>query len=241
KELVEIAGATIVSGMAEGIDSVAQWATLNAGGKTVAVLGNGIDKIYPLKNLKLYEAIKERGCIISEFPLGCQSYGRNFPRRNRLMSALGRGIIVIEAHRGSGVFHTVSHGLDQGKDIFAFPGSVFEPGSYASHFFIKEGTAKPVFTTADIIEEYFDMDLLCRDAVSGVREIDLTGRDPEERLILEALVKGELSFDAICRRVNLTSAEVNSLLALLEVEGLVAKRPGQIYGLANYIDEVDNE
>lgn len=241
KELVEIAGATIVSGMAEGIDAVAHWAALNSGGKTLAVLGNGIDRIYPSINAKLYEAIKERGCIISEFPLGCESLARNFPRRNRLMSALGRGVVVIEAHQGSGVFHTVSHGLDQGKDIFAFPGSVFAPGSYGPHFFIKEGTAKPVFTTGDILEEYFDMDLLCRDAVGGLREMDLSSYNPEERRILEALAKGELSFDALLAVSHMESGALNALLALWEVEGLVVKGPGQMFALANYIDEVENE
>ncbi len=241
KELVKIAGTTIVSGMAEGIDAIAHWAALNAGGKTVAILGNGIDKIYPASNSKLYHEIKERGCIISEFPLGYQSYGRNFPKRNRLMSALGRGVIVIEAHRGSGVFHTVSHGLDQGKDIFAFPGSVFEPGSYGSHFFIKEGTAKPVFSTNDILEEYFDIDLLYRDSDISSEKRDFSSYEPNERRILEGLARGELSFDALVRISGMEPGALNSLLALWEVEGIVAKRPGQVYALANYIDEVEDE
>lgn len=241
KELVKIAGAVIVSGMAEGIDAIAHWGALNAGGRTVAVLGNGIDKIYPAINAKLYAEIKERGCIISEFPLGCESYGYNFPYRNRLMSALGQGVIVIEAHRGSGVFHTVSHALDQGKDVFAFPGSVFAPGSYAPHFLIKEGTAKPVFSTEDIIEEYFDLDLLYRDRHEENRERDFSSYAPEERKLLEALSKGELSFDALSVISGLASGELNAILTLWEVEGIIAKGPGQMYGLANYIDEVDNE
>ncbi|MEG1477907.1 MAG: DNA-processing protein DprA [Clostridiales bacterium] len=238
-ELVKIAGATIISGMAEGIDSISHWGALNAGGKTLAVLGNGIDIIYPSFNTNLYEEIKKKGCIISEFPLGYGSLAANFPRRNRLMSALGRGVIVVEAHKGSGVFHTVSYGLDQGKDIFAFPGSVFSGGSYAPHFFIREGTAKPVFTTEDILEEYFDMDFLYRDTKDV--SWDFSEYPPEQRKILEALEKGELTFNALLRISQMDAPSLTSLLSLWEVDGLVNKKPGQCFALVNYIDEVENE
>lgn len=231
KELVEIAGATIVSGMAEGIDTIAHWAALNAGGKTIAVLGNGIDRIYPVFNGKLYEEIKEKGCIISDYPLGYESLAENFPKRNRLMSALGRGVIVIEAHRKSGVFHTVEHGLDQGKDIFAFPGSVFSGGSFASHYFIREGTAKPVFSTEDIIEEYFDLELLRRNQAEEA--LDFSNFSEDECKILEPLQRGDLSVEAIVRVSGKTPAEVNAMLTMLEVDGVITKKPGQVIGLSN--------
>ena len=129
-------------GNGRSIDAAAHWAALNAGGETIAILGNGIDVIYPSINTKLYMQLKERGCLISEFPLGAESLKHHFPRRNRLMSALGNGVVVVEGTRHSGVFHTVSHGLEQGKEIYAVPGSIFQGSSYAPHFLIKEGTAK---------------------------------------------------------------------------------------------------
>lgn len=141
----------IVSGMARGIDSFAHEATLKAKGKTIAVLGSGLDVIYPKENIKLYEdIIKNDGLIISEYPLGTPPRKQNFPARNRIISGLSDGVLVIEARKNSGTNITVDFALEQGKDVFVIPGDIYSKTSDGTNFLIKEG-AIPVTSFKDII------------------------------------------------------------------------------------------
>lgn len=141
----------IVSGMARGIDSFAHEAALDAKGKTIAVLGSGLDVIYPIENKILYEnVIKNDGLIISEYPLGTKPSRQNFPARNRIISGLSDGVLVIEARKNSGTNITVDFALDQGKDVFVIPGNIYSKTSDGTNFLIKEG-AIPVTSYKDIL------------------------------------------------------------------------------------------
>ena len=150
-ELVS-AGFTIVSGLALGVDTAAHWSALQVGGRTIAVLPCGIDQVYPPSNKKLARAIIKHGLVLTEFPVGTAPEKANFPLRNRIIAGLSLGVLVVEAAVGSGTFHTVSAALEQGKDVFAVPGSIFSPYSEGCAALIKKG-AKPVTRAADILEE----------------------------------------------------------------------------------------
>jgi len=146
-------GVTIISGMARGIDSVAQESALLVGNKTIAVLGNGLDVVYPSENKKLMDKIAENGTLISEYPPKTEPNGRNFPWRNRIISGLSRGILVSEAPKKSGALITAEYALEQGKDIFAVPGSIFKAESEGANKLLASG-AKAVTSAKDILDEY---------------------------------------------------------------------------------------
>ncbi len=148
------AGFTVISGMASGVDGAAAKAALDAGGKTVAVLGSGIDVIYPKENTDLFNRIVENGVVMTEYPPGTRPLPYNFPHRNRLMSALGKGVLIAEAPTRSGALITASQALDMGKNVFAVPGSVFKENSGGVNMLIQQG-AKPVMHPRDIMCEYF--------------------------------------------------------------------------------------
>jgi len=149
-------GAVVVSGMAAGIDTVAHTGALKGGGKTVAVLGCGVDVTYPPQNETLKGLIAQNGAVVSEFPPGTQPDGPNFPIRNRIISGLSQGLVVVEGRRRSGSLITAGHALAQGRDVFAVPGSVFDVGSVGPHWLIAQG-AIPVTCTRDILEEYLSV------------------------------------------------------------------------------------
>lgn len=237
-DLVQMRDVMIISGMAEGIDAAAHYGALEAGGYTVAVLGSGIDKPYPAINTELYYTLKQRGCVLSEYPFGCDPHSHHFPARNRLMSALGRGVLVVEGRERSGVFHTVNHSLEQGKDVFAVPGSIFAKSSYAPHFFIREGSAKLVTCAADILEDYFDLRM---DEPDDIEEFDFSAYSPEEAAVLNAMMERPLSFDEIMSLLQCSASETSVLLTRWDIEGLIHQGPGKIYSLRNYINEVKNE
>ena len=146
-------GVTIISGMARGIDSTAHRGALDAGGRTVAVLGSGVLNIYPPENASLAKKISNNGALISEFPLKRAPLRENFPRRNRIVSGLSKGVVVVEAAKRSGALITADLALDQGRDVFAIPGEVDSPTSYGTNYLIKQG-AKLVDSAEDILEEY---------------------------------------------------------------------------------------
>ncbi len=155
-------GFTIVSGLAKGIDSYAHFGTIEAKRKTIAVLGNGLDTIYPKENLKLSEKILENeGAIISEYPLGTQPNRENFPARNRIISGLSNGILVVEAKEKSGTLITTDFALEQGRDVFVIPGNIDSENSFGTNELIKQG-AKLVTNPKEILEEYqYRTDLFC--------------------------------------------------------------------------------
>jgi DNA processing protein len=232
-DLVKKADVSIISGMAEGIDAAAHWGALGAGGYTAAVLGNGIDVIYPAFHGKLYQMLKEKGCILSEFPLGYESFPQNFPIRNRLLSGLSKGVFVTEARIKSGAYHTVKHGLEQGKEIYALPHSIFASGSYLPHYLIETGQAKFAACAEDILEDFIDVDLVERmqqaENVDGYR----LASTKKERDVIYELEKGGRSFDNLLQSSLLTAPELSSFLTRLEMEGAIYETSEKTFMLKN--------
>ena len=223
-ELCE-AGLTIVSGLALGTDAQVHKAALDANGRTIAILGSGIDKILPQTNRFLGEKIvaSGQGAIISEFPPGTDAYPSNFPFRNRLISGLSLGVLVIEASEKSGTMLTVGHALDQGRDVFAVPGSVLSILSRGPHKLIKMG-AKLVEKAEDILEE---LELKVEKQKREVSEIFPDSK--EEELILKALGADSLHIDTLIRTSGLTTSVVSSTLTLMEMSGKVRNLGGGRY------------
>jgi DNA processing protein len=222
-------GVGVVSGMARGIDSASHWGCLREGGYTIAVLGTGLNVVYPSGNEKLYGQILEKGTVLTEFPLGTPPEPRNFPIRNRIISGLSRGVVVVEATRRSGSLITASMALEQGRDVFAVPGSVDSFKSAGTHLLIKQG-AKLVENASDILE-----DLGFGGAGSTVQEpAGGQGRlegalDEREARIYALLGEYPLQVDEIVRMADMEAGEVLSLLLRLELHGLVRQLPGKIF------------
>jgi DNA processing protein len=208
-------GITVVSGLAMGIDSIAHKAALEADGRTIAVLGCGVDIIYPERNQALAEQIMENGAIISDYPLGTRPMGANFPPRNRIISGLSRATLVTEAGEKSGALITVEFALEQGRDVFAVPGSIFSPNSSGVHRLIRNGAAL-VSCAQDILEE------LHMTAVSLQQEIAAAlPEDPAEAALLQHLSAEPQHIDALCRASGQSVQEISATLAMLELKGYV--------------------
>jgi DNA processing protein len=220
------AGTTIVSGLARGIDSHAHRAALEAGGRTLAVLGSGVDIIYPWENLKLAQEIAARGALISEYPLGTQPEAGNFPPRNRIISGLSRGIVVVEAGEQSGALITADYAADQGRDVFAVPGSIFQRGCQGTNRLIRDG-ATPVLAAGDVL------DALNLTAVpQQVQAHMLFPTDATEALLLDQIAEDPAHVDEVSRATGLPIATVTSTLALMELKGLVRHAGGMNYARA---------
>ncbi len=220
-------GVCIVSGLAHGIDCIAAEAALEArlnDYPTVAVLGCGVDVIYPRQNAALYARIIERGAVISEFLPGTRPEKYNFPRRNRVISGLSRGVAVVEASAESGTSITVDHALEQGRDVFAVPGRITDRSSEGTNLLIAQGCAKCVLSASDILEEYG-----VRDAASRPAEIDESKLTVEQTLIVRLLMADERSFDELCELTGLPAAELNSVLTQLEFSGIIKQSPGRLF------------
>jgi len=225
-ELAEI-GLTIVSGLAPGIDTFAHTATLERNGRTIAVLGTGVDEksIYPRSNVELSrKIIKTGGCLISEYPPGTPGSKFTFPRRNRIISGLSLGVLIVEAKQKSGALITASWAQKQGRKIFAIPGQIHSLNSKGTHYLIKNG-AKLVESANDILKE-LNLSLSVSDTDRTIR-----GENEEENLILESLKEESLYIDKIIERTKLSAAEVAGALAILEIKGKVRNLGGNIYAL----------
>ena len=216
---------TIVSGLARGIDACAHMATLRAGGRTIAVLGSGVDVIYPPEHRGLAQQIKENGVIISEYPPGTQPDAINFPPRNRIISGLSLGVVVIEADQRSGALITSEYAVDQGREVFAVPGNILNKSSRGTNQLIQNG-AKMVLGVKDILEE------LNLDMVPAYVEAQKVAPENEvERSLLTHLSHEPVQTDELVHAMNLPTEVVTSTLALMELKGLVHQASGTSYVL----------
>jgi len=221
------AGFTIVSGLARGIDLCAHQGALKAGGRTLAVLGNGLSAIYPPEHARQADRIAEQGAVISEFPMATQPAPENFPRRNRIISGLSFGVLVVEAGKHSGALITASSAAEQGKDVFAVPGRIDTPFTAGTHRLIQDG-AKLVHSLEDILDEYPDVGLDGDRAAERTEgALPLGPRlDPQEEAILGVLDGEPLTADQIAERTGLSAPAVASQLTLLELKRGVRAVPG---------------
>jgi len=217
---------TIVSGLARGIDTVAHKAALEAGGRTIAVMGCGLDMIYPAENLKLAQDIVKNGALISDYPIGTKPAAHNFPRRNRIMSALSLGVMVVEAANSSGALITADLALEQNKEVFAVPGSILSPLSRGTNRLIQDG-AKLVMDSTDILEE---LNLNIIPSEPGQKR-DIIVNELESAL-LRQLSYDSAHIDDICRNSGLDIAAVSSNLAMMELKGIIKQVAGMNYVLS---------
>lgn len=218
------AGLTIASGLALGIDAAAHQGALAAGGDTLAFIGTGIDRVYPASNQQLAHAIAARGAIVSEHPLGTPPVASNFPRRNRMISGVSRGVLVVEATVDSGSLITARLAAEQGRDVLAVPGSIHSPQSRGCHKLIKQG-AKLVETVQDILDELsWGTGAAARPAAATV--VDSTTMAGE---VLEAMAFDPCSLDELAARSGLPPEKVSVVLLHLELEGRVASLAGGRY------------
>ena len=218
------AGLTIVSGLAMGIDAAAHRGGLGTSGSTITVLGTGVDVVYPRRNEDLAAAIAKEGLLLSEFPLGTPPVAHNFPRRNRLISGLGRGCLVVEAAAASGSLITARLAADQGRDVFAIPGSIHSPLSKGCHALIKAG-AKLVESADDILAELSGFQRT--GFASTVVEDD--DRSSELSCLLKFMGHDPVDVDWLCVQAGLSAEQVSSELLRLELAGRIAALPGGLY------------
>ena len=210
------AGVTVVSGLARGVDTIAHRTALDTGGRTIAVLANGLDTIYPPENRRLAEEITEHGAIVSDYPLGTKPRADFFPRRNRILSGLSLGTLVIEGDVKSGAMITAKFATEQNRDVFAVPGSIFSPQSRGPLSLIRDG-AMPISSAQEILE-----------ALNLARlgaQLDFGRAAPpasdEERTLMGVLTREPQHIDEVARQTGLAAAMVSGTLALLELKGLV--------------------
>ncbi|MFH1086836.1 MAG: DNA-processing protein DprA [Chloroflexota bacterium] len=219
---------TVVSGLALGIDGLAHQAALAAGGRTLAVQGCGLDIIYPERHKPLAERICQQGALISDYPLGTQPEANTFPPRNRLISGLSLGTLVVEAGLHSGALITLQFALEQGRETFALPGSVQSRMSAGTNAAIQRGEAKLVSTVADILEE---LNLTQVAEHKAVREV--LPESPTEAALLACLESEPVHIDEIVRRSGLAAAIVSSTLCVMELKGMVRRVDNMSYTLVH--------
>lgn len=227
-------GFTIVSGLARGIDTAAHQGALKAKGRTIAVLGAAMDQLYPPENAELADAIAQNGAVVSEYPLGRQADRQTFPYRNRIISGLSQGVLVVEAGGKSGSLHTADAALEQGRSVFAIPGRIDHPSARGPNRLIKNG-AKLVDNVADILEEF---ELLIPPGELEEPEKQPAARpeiplSEEEKRLVEILWQGAQDIDSLAREAGFTSAEISGVLLGLEMKRVVKILPGRIVELAD--------
>lgn len=219
-------GVTVVSGLAHGIDTAAHEGALIGMGKTIAVLGCGTDVIYPIENEALYQRILENGgAIVSEYLPGTKPSPGNFPARNRIISGMSQGVLLVEGAEKSGAMITVNDAIDQNRDVFAVPGGIYSSLSYAPNKLIVSG-ANPVLSAWDILEHYR---WAARPDAQDAAPRNKIVLDPEDDQIVQPLLEQELSFDELANLVDFPIAKLNSHLTMLELRGIIVKVPGGLY------------
>jgi DNA processing protein len=223
-------GLVITSGLALGIDAAAHEGALASGGRTLAVMGTSLDRVYPARNRDLAHAIAERGALVSELPIGTPPVAENFPRRNRLISGLALGVLVVEAATQSGSLITARLANEQGREVFAIPGSIHNPLAKGCHALIRQG-AKLVETAADILEELGALATAASEPASCPAAASSSAAlDDEYRQLLATMGDEPVGIDLLVDRCGLTAEAVSSMLLILELEGYVAAIPGGLYG-----------
>jgi DNA processing protein len=229
-------GVTIVSGLARGIDAAAHRAAVEVGGRSVAVMGTGLDAIYPRENLRLAERLLERGALVTEFPTGTPPTGQNFPFRNRVISGLSLGVLVVEASERSGSLITARMAAEQGRDVWAVPGNITSGNSYGPNHLIKDG-ARPVLEWRDVVEElparWRDEILEAEREHSGPSQRELAAAVElsahEKRVLAHLAPDAPRHLDLLWARTELDSGALSEALFTLEIKGLVAAVPGGMY------------
>jgi DNA processing protein len=219
-QVLSDAGLTIVSGLALGIDSAAHRGGLSGASSSVAVVGTGLDKVYPARNRELAHRLAADGALVSEFPLGTSPLAANFPRRNRVISGLARGCLVVEAALQSGSLITARQALEQGREVFAIPGSIHSPLSKGCHWLIKQG-AKLVETAQDVLDE-----LGMGSAASARAQEAGPSLQPHESQVLTAMGFEPVDADTICHRLGLAPDAASEILLKLELDGYLTRLPG---------------
>lgn len=235
-----LAGNTVTSGLAEGIDGAAHAAALDAGGKTVAVLGTGIDLVYPRQHAELAARIAASGALVSEYPPGVPGHPKHFPRRNRIISGLSLGTLVVEASLKSGSLTTARYAAEQGREVFALPGSIHSPLARGCHKLIREG-AKLVETAGEVLEELHGVGALLADGLRERLAMTADGQDaaaarfaddprthdPDYAALTKALGPEPVALDELALRTGLPAASLSSMLLMLELDGLVVAENGR--------------
>jgi len=224
------AGLIITSGLALGIDAASHQGALDAGTPTIAVMGTGLDRVYPARNRELAREIARHGALVSEFPVGTPPRAENFPRRNRIISGLSLGTLIVEAALRSGSLISARYALEQGREVFAIPGSIHNPLARGCHHLIRQG-AKLVETAMDVIDELGALAGACV-AVTGEHDretVQPPELGPEYSQLLDYIGFESTSVDMLVEKAGLTPAEVSSMLLQLEMSGYVASSPGGIY------------
>jgi DNA processing protein len=216
-------GITVISGLARGVDSISHQAALNAGGRTIAVLGSGLDRIYPPENRQLAESIIPNGALLSDYPPGTPPEASNFPPRNRIISGLSLAVIIVEAGKTSGALITASFAADQGREVFAVPGNITAPGSKGTNRLIQDG-AQPLLNTEQLLEN-LELTMVAQHRTARV----VIPSDTTEAQLYETLSREPLHIDEIQSRTDLPIEKVTATLALMELKGMVRQVGGMNY------------
>jgi DNA processing protein len=216
---------TVVSGLARGVDAVAHRAALEAGGRTIAVQACGLDLVYPPEHKRLAEQIAERGAVVSDYPIGTQPRSEFFPRRNRILSGMSLGVLVVEGDIKSGALITARQALEQNREVFAVPGSIYSPNSRGTNKLIQDGEAKLTLTVEDVLAE-----LNLSMASHQIEMTEIIPADETEGVVLRLLTAEPAHIDELRRESGLPVAAVTSALAMLELKGLVRQ-----VGRMNYV------
>jgi len=216
-------GVTVISGLARGVDAIAHHAALEAGGRTIAVLGSGVDVIYPPEHRKLATEIIQQGALVSDYPVGTQPDGVNFPPRNRIISGLSLATVVVEAGEKSGALITAEFAVDQGKDVFAVPGSILNAQSEGTNRLIEQG-ARPLLKFGEILETL---------QLEQIPEKQLTRKlNPMtsiEQTLFSQLTSDPTHIDQLCEKTGLSITDVSATLTMMELKGLVSQVGGMNY------------
>ncbi len=217
------AGVSVVSGLARGIDTAAHQGALAAKGRTISVLGSGLNKIYPAENIPLAEKIAESGAVVTEFSMDVKADVQTFPMRNRIVAGWGSGVLVVEAGLNSGALITASQAIDCGRSVYAVPGQIDRPSAAGSNRLIQQG-AKLVMSAGDILDE---MHVLFHESPQPRPSARATSLQGDEQAVYAALDEAETPIDAIIAKTSLPSGKVSSTLLALEMKRLVKQLPGQ--------------